>query len=198
MADEAEEAENLNRRNIRYIEESLRLLQRAREEALRSSSRTPTPTSSYSSSTTTTSTSSNHPWPSTNDSTPRTSFHSDVSSSSNRSAQINTDFRQAFPGLSGNSSGRHLQTYLPSNIHGKKSNTEQRYNPYQPKRSFTPASTWTYDFVCLALVDMPCTPSNRELGILRAGGLGRKKVVFKNKYGDHLHIKQTLEGYFPR
>jgi len=188
MADEAEEAENLNRRNIRYIEESLRLLQRAREEALRSSSHTPTPTSSYSSSTTTSS--SHRPSPSpTNDSTPRTNLHSDVSS--NRSAQINTDFRQAFPGLSGNSSGRHLQTYLPSNKHGKKSNTEQRYNPYQPKRSFTPANTWTHDFVCLALVDMPCTPSNRELGILRAGGLGRKKVV-------HLHIKQTLEGYFPR
>ena len=31
-----------------------------------------------------------------------------------------------------------------------------------------------------------------ELESLRKAGLGKKKFVFKNKHGDHHHLKQTL------
>jgi len=52
--------------------------------------------------------------------------------------------------------------------------------------------------VCLSEINVGQTPSAAGLDILRAAGLGRKKIVFRNKKGNHEHIRQTLESYFPR
>ena len=50
----------------------------------------------------------------------------------------------------------------------------------------------------MAFVRNCFTPSGNELESLRKAGLSKKKVVFKNKHGDHHHLKETLESYFPR
>ena len=58
--------------------------------------------------------------------------------------------------------------------------------------------TWTHDFVCLSKVNESYTPTQGELTNLRLAGLGKKKIVFKNKFGDHRHIQDSVESYFPR
>ena len=86
-----------------------------------------------------------------------------------------------------------FQTYPPVSSLGKTSAStfrqRARSSPYVCK-------TWTHDFVCLASTNMEETPTSIQLENLRRTGLGWKKIVFKNKNGDHNHIRQTLESYF--
>ena len=117
------------------------------------------------------------------------------------------DFRSAFPGLASRSSGRNIQTYLPPVRRGARQQRSRSF-PYgnrslgAPSGAFTSSGsasgsicssgssgTWTHDFICLNKVKSEYTPT---------AGLGRKKMVFKNKRGQHKHVRETLEGYFPR
>ena len=59
-------------------------------------------------------------------------------------------------------------------------------------------NTWTHEFVCLSNPNASITVGPSILEKLSQAGLGRKKVVFKNKFGQHSHVKQTLEEVFPR
>ena len=85
-----------------------------------------------------------------------------------------------------------FQTYPPVSSLGKTSASTFR----QRARSSPVCKTWTHDFVCLASTNMEETPTSIQLENLRRTGLGWKKIVFKNKNGDHNHIRQTLESYF--
>ena len=111
-----------------------------------------------------------------------------------RVQQASLDFQKAFPGLSRPACRRQIQTYLPVSRPGKTSTSTFR----QRSRSFSPyvSNTWTHDFICLASTNVEETPTSVHLENLRRAGLGRKKIVFNNKNGDHNHIRQTLESYF--
>ena len=53
-------------------------------------------------------------------------------------------------------------------------------------------------YICLSRLDSKYTPVISLMDMLRRAGLGKKKIVFTNKYGDHENLKQTLEDCFPR
>ena len=46
----------------------------------------------------------------------------------------------------------------------------------------------------MAFVRNCFTPSGSGLESLRKADLGKRKVVFKNKHGDHHYLKETLES----
>ena len=68
-----------------------------------------------------------------------------------------------------------------------------RYSPYQ---RYKPKASWTHTFLCLADKDQKSVPSQDEKRVLKAAGLGEKKIVFPDKNGSFDHVKKTLEGYF--
>jgi hypothetical protein len=68
-----------------------------------------------------------------------------------------------------------------------------RYSPYQ---RYKPKASWTHTFLCLADKDKKSVPSRDEKRVLKAAGLGEKKIVFPDKNGSFDHVKKTLEGYF--
>ena len=47
------------------------------------------------------------------------------------------------------------------------------------------SGTWTHDFICFNKVKSEYTPNSSEILLLRTAGLERKKMVFKNKRGQH-------------
>ena len=110
--------------------------------------------------------------------------------------QASLDFQKAFPGLSCPACGRQIQTYLPVSRAGKTSTST--FRPRSRSSSPYVCNTWTDDFICLASTSVEETPTSIHLENLRRAGLGRKKIIFKNKNGDHNHIRQTLESYFCR
>ena len=57
--------------------------------------------------------------------------------------------------------------------------------------------TWTKEFLVLSSPTDDKTPRAECLQALQAAGLGKKKVVFKDKYGNFDHLKSTLEEHFP-
>lgn len=58
--------------------------------------------------------------------------------------------------------------------------------------------TWTKDFLVLASTADDKTPRADVLQSLKAAGLGKVKVVFKDRNGDFNHLKSTLEDHFPK
>ena len=200
MADEFDvDVEENENKCLRFIEGSFKLLEQARAAVLSSRSSDVASSSSLSSASTTTS---------------RTAAPSAVvvNNSSDPPTHISTaeeravsEFKSCFPGLSKPISGRHLQTYFPSSA-----SASRRFNPYHTPSpppsssrrgahwSGKVANTWTHEFVCLSLTNASITPNSREVDLLQKAGLGKKKIIFKNKHGEHDHVKQTLEGYYPR
>ena len=82
-----------------------------------------------------------------------------------------------------------------------------RFTPY-----FIPPSTWTHDFFLLNKTFISRTPDRAWSDELERTGLGkkkgwfqgqeqgleRKKVDFKDKKGNHEHVRETVETYFPK
>lgn len=58
--------------------------------------------------------------------------------------------------------------------------------------------TWTKEFLVLSSPRDDKTPRAEFLLTLQAAGLGKKKVVFKDKNGNFDHLKSTLEEHFPK
>ena len=58
--------------------------------------------------------------------------------------------------------------------------------------------TWTKEFLVLSSTMDDKTPRPDMLQSLQAAGLGKKKVVFKDKNGDFNHLRNTLEDYIPK
>ena len=58
--------------------------------------------------------------------------------------------------------------------------------------------TWTKEFLVLSSPLDDKTPRVDMLQSLNAAGLGKMKVVFKDKNGDFNHLRSTLEDYFPK
>ena len=113
-----------------------------------------------------------------------------------RVQQASLDFQKAFPDLSRPACGRQIQTYLPVSRPGKTSTST--FREWSCSSSAYVCNTWTQDFICLASANVEETPTSIHLENLRRVGLGRKKIVLKNKNGDHNHIRQILESYFCR
>ena len=161
----SEEVENTENKCLKYIEDSFKLLEQARAAALEDGNRSRSSTSSFS----------------TNIPTPASAGpSSETSCSLHRTESVNKDFRESFPGLSSRSSGRQLQHYLPSS-----SSRGRRSSPY-PRRgnSSSPScSTWPHDFVCLSSSSRTYTPTSIQTEMLRKAGLGKKRVVFQDKFG---------------
>ena len=174
MADGSDGPEEIEIENkcLRYIEGSLKILEQARAVVLNSTR----PTATAGATTITTA-------PTTTASPPSVTLSSSSNShcnSNNRTERAVTEFRNCFPGLSKSSSGRHLQTYFPTSA-ARSSPSSASYG--SSNWSGKPANTWTHDFVCFDSTNSSLTPSSRELDFLRKAGLGRKKVIFKNKHG---------------
>ena len=77
----------------------------------------------------------------------------------------------------------------------EKSKPSLRYSPYQ---RYKPKVSWTHIFICLADSDQRSLPSREEKRVLKAAGLGEKKIVFPDKNGSFEHVKKTLEDYFEK
>eukprot|EP00111_Clytia_hemisphaerica_P014791 TCONS_00043606-protein len=100
------------------------------------------------------------------------------------------EFRRQFPGLSKPKSGKEMQKkFLP-----KRSKPYERFVPKKAK----PASPWSHNFVCLAGTNSPTTPNAEDLTELNLAGLGKKRVVFTDKNGDHEHVRYILEEHYPK
>ena len=130
-------------------------------------------------------------------------------STSSRADAAANEFKTCFPGLSSSISGKNVQTYFkrphsaPFSAGGKRGRVVGLTTDTSPQSSGSGWSckkilhTWTHDFVCLARNQLQ-TPTITDLQSLKNAGLGKKKIVFKNKRGDNAHIQLTLEGYFLR
>ena len=57
--------------------------------------------------------------------------------------------------------------------------------------------TWTHDFFLLASPNAEKTPTLAESNALLQAGIGKKRIVFKDKQGSFAHIKETLVREFP-
>ena len=185
---------------LKYIKHLLRLLQQAQEGVLSNVSK---PSATSTSKIETSSSATWLPMPVTGQSSSRAAIAAD-------------DFRSAFPGLASRSSGKNIRTYLPTVRRGARQQFSRSFpyrnrSPAAPSGAFTSlvsasgaicssgiSGTWAHDFICLNKVKSEYTPSSSQLLMLRTAGLGRKIVVFKNKRGQHQHVRETLEGYFPR
>ena len=58
--------------------------------------------------------------------------------------------------------------------------------------------TWTHDFCCLPSTDQTKTPSASQTEALKQAGLGKTKIVFKNKLASHSEVCNILEEHFPQ
>ena len=58
--------------------------------------------------------------------------------------------------------------------------------------------TWTHDFFLLASPNAAKTPTLAESNALLQAGMGKKRIVFKDKQGSFAHIKETLVREFPK
>ncbi|XP_066910994.1 uncharacterized protein [Clytia hemisphaerica] len=105
-------------------------------------------------------------------------FPTNTSNSSNQDAESN--FFSCFPAARG----------TPNPLRRKPKGS--RTQPY-----FIPPSTWTHDFFLLASKHAEKSPDRLTVLELNNAGLGKKKVVFQDKKGDHSHIRKTLESHYP-
>ena len=58
--------------------------------------------------------------------------------------------------------------------------------------------TWTHDFAVLSSTADDRTPPPGVMQQLQNAGLGKKKIVFKDKNGGFNHLRETLETEFPK
>ena len=63
---------------------------------------------------------------------------------------------------------------------------------------FVPPTTWTHEFFLLNKTTDHCTPLRSQIDAMQRAGLGRRKVIFEDKRGDHVHVRETLDKYFPK
>ena len=82
---------------------------------------------------------------------------------------------------------------------------QHSFNPpkKRPKKNanyimITPKETWTHDFCVLNEPIMSLSPTLTQLCSLREAGLGRRKVVFKDKNANHKKLCEVLEEHFPK
>eukprot|EP00112_Aurelia_sp_Birch-Aquarium-sp1_P016877 Seg3860.1 transcript_id=Seg3860.1/GoldUCD/mRNA.D3Y31 product="hypothetical protein" protein_id=Seg3860.1/GoldUCD/D3Y31 len=95
-----------------------------------------------------------------------------------------TSFYRCFPAARG----------IPNPTGKRKRTTSARLvAPY-----FVPPTTWTHEFFLLSRTTAHCTPERSQIHAMQKAGLGRSKVVFEDKRGDHAHVRATLEKYYPK
>ena len=58
--------------------------------------------------------------------------------------------------------------------------------------------TWTHDFAVLSSTADDRTPPPGVMQQLQNAGLGKTKIVFKDKNGGFNHLRETLETEFPK
>lgn len=95
-------------------------------------------------------------------------------------------FRRAFPALSGrNVKHKDLRSQFP--------------NLTKPRQvvPYTVKETWTHEFCCIPFTYQSTTPTIEEMDLLRASGLGKKKIAFKNK-ANHSDVCAELMRSFPQ
>ena len=63
--------------------------------------------------------------------------------------------------------------------------------PYQVKE------TWTHEFCCIPFTYQTTTPTIEEMALLRAAGLGKRKITVKNK-ANHSDVCRELMKCFPQ
>ena len=72
------------------------------------------------------------------------------------------------------------------------------YLPSQKAQSFwRPKIAWTAKFCCLAELSRK-TQAAAMLEILTKAKLGRKRICFGNKKGDHVYVQSRLEEEYPK
>ena len=120
------------------------------------------------------------------------------------------DFDVAYPGMSGPTSGRGIQSRFGRGGHGGRCGRGgrgrggrgrgrggERPVPYTGSSHYPVRHTRTLNFVCMSGMNEESTPSRERLGLLGDHGLGQKKVVLHDKNGDHKHIREELELVYP-
>ena len=95
-----------------------------------------------------------------------------------------TAFYRCFPAARG----------LP-NPRGRRSSSSNRglSSPY-----FIPQPTWIHDFFFLSKTTDCRTPEQSQIDAMQKAELGRRKITFQDKRGDHVHVRETLEKYYPK
>ena len=63
---------------------------------------------------------------------------------------------------------------------------------------FIPKNTCTINICCLAKKGSSTPPNSEQLINLSLADLGKKRVVFSDKNGDHYFFQETLEKNFPK
>lgn len=96
--------------------------------------------------------------------------------------------RTAFPHLY----GRRTASQLTLDGTSQGARPKKKAKPYVP---FFMKDTWTKGFLVLSSKENPRVDMLRSL---QAAGLGKVKVVFKDKNGDFSHLQNTLQEYFPK
>ena len=100
-------------------------------------------------------------------------------------------FRQAFPALSG-SNIKHKE--LREQFIPRKSGLAK----FKSGCPFPIKETWTHEFCCVPFTFQTTTPSYEQLELLRNAGLGKKKLVFKNKDAGHDEVCKQLKMEYPQ
>ena len=65
------------------------------------------------------------------------------------------------------------------------------------KSYFVPKTTFTTNFCCITKRRSETTPSTSEMLYLNSVGLGKRRIVFEKKDGDHFYLIRVLEQQFP-
>ena len=63
---------------------------------------------------------------------------------------------------------------------------------------FIPQPTWTHEYFLLGKTTDCRTPERSKIDTMQKAGLGRHKITFQEKRGDHVHVRETLEKYYPK
>ena len=63
---------------------------------------------------------------------------------------------------------------------------------------FIPQPTWTHEFFLLSKATDCHIPERSEIDAMQKAGLGIHKITFQDKRGDHVHVRETLEKYYPK
>ena len=104
------------------------------------------------------------------------------------SIKIYFNHRAAFAPYNGSTRQQH---------HSAAANTRPRKRT-QPAFHFPVKDTWTHEFFLLSSPEVERTPSIQDVGGLVKAGLGKKKIVFKDKHGGFPHLRDTLEAEYPK
>ena len=75
---------------------------------------------------------------------------------------------------------------------------KNKTNAMKRQSVFIPKNTCTINICCLAMKESSTNPNSEQLINLSLAGLGKKRVVFSDKNGDHNFFQETLEKNFPK